>query len=441
MPDHLHYLFPLASDDLHAAVTALVPTLEKGNASLAELYRTWSFSDRGASRLVVRASTLPELLNGLHSFLNGCPKPDVVFVAMSVPATPPPLVYIFSGMGGQWNGMGATLYEVCPVFASALTTAEDALLAVSGGSRFVPAMLDLSSTSMTTNAGAQAGNFVLQVALLAELSSRLIAPYMGALGLSAGEPAAAYAAGSLSLGDAAKVAWTRLVMQNRVAEHNGGMLAVRASAATIAPLLPAEVEVAAVLSPHLSTVTGPTQALDALRTTLPSSIVTINIPMRAAYHSSIMEQANIPVDLVMALQDLSPQISARARHFSTVTGDEMFTPVNAAYWYASVRQPVLFQSAVESALRAGGAVFVELGPHSSVARAIDCIAGASASSVPSMLRGTNELLQLDRATIHLYLHGHAIQWRYAEACVPSVTTEQAVAPLGDGTHRVVPLAA
>ncbi|OQR90421.1 hypothetical protein ACHHYP_05520 [Achlya hypogyna] len=413
-----YFLFPLAGDnleELRAAACYITQDLLKHATDvdcLPALYRelTSASTFRGY-RAIVRASTPRQLLEGLRAIQDNTPLDDVVFLSTSAaPSSPARVIYIFNGMGTQWNGMGAELYQSLPAFRDTIEKAEGVFEVIGGRRSIVATMMDTTSCSMSFNGSGQAGNFLLQVGLLGLLSSRLVSPPVGAIGLSAGEPAAAYCAGSLSLSDAATVVHARLTMQERVSGQPSGMLAVLAGESTVRPFLGEDVEIAGILAPTLITVTGLTPALQAFTRALPPGITTIDVPMKAAYHSKIMESAGIPADLVAALEGISP--TTPQRHLiSTVTGDFVTGPdQNGVYWWQNVRQPVRFQEALTKALSVAD-VFVELGPHPSVARSIAATAAATHSAVRSlatMQRGINELLAIDRVVANLFLSGHDI---------------------------------
>ncbi|OQR88796.1 hypothetical protein THRCLA_10096, partial [Thraustotheca clavata] len=88
------------------------------------------------------------------------------------------------------------------------------------------------------------------LALLALINSLVDCQPAGVIGLSAGEPAAAYCAKSLSLSDAALVVNTRLAMQERVVNENGGMLAVITDIHTLRQYMNGDaIEIAGILAP------------------------------------------------------------------------------------------------------------------------------------------------------------------------------------------------
>src|SRR5262249_30009836 len=132
-------------------------------------------------------------------------------------------VFVYTGMGPQRWGMGRELYLSEPVFRDAIDAIDDCLERQAGWSLRAEWRTDQQCSRMGEVLIAQIANFSLQVGLTALWRSWGVTP--GAIvGHSAGEIAAAYAAGALSLEQAVAVIHTRARLQQRQAGA-GGMLA------------------------------------------------------------------------------------------------------------------------------------------------------------------------------------------------------------------------
>ena len=108
------------------------------------------------------------------------------------------VVFVFSGMGPQWWGMGRALLESEPVFRAAADAIDAAFRRVAGWS-ILEAMRAPEATSRMHETGiAQPANFVVQVALAALLKSCGVTP-RAIVGHSVGEVAAAHVAGARSI--------------------------------------------------------------------------------------------------------------------------------------------------------------------------------------------------------------------------------------------------
>lgn len=171
-----------------------------------------------AYRTAVVARNCQEMLDALEALANG----DEIGAVATEDVRGP--VFVFSGMGPQWWAMGRQLMEDEPVFRDAVRKV-DQIFAESAGWSIVEAMLQPEAESrMSETEVAQPANFALQVGLLALCQSRGIRP-SAVVGHSAGEPAAAYAAGVYSLEEATRIIFHRSRLQ-QTTSGQGSMLAV-----------------------------------------------------------------------------------------------------------------------------------------------------------------------------------------------------------------------
>lgn len=163
---------------------------------------------------------------------------------------------------------------------------------------------------------------------------------------------------------------------------SGRMLAVALSEKEVRQLLQQEglekkVEVACLNSPTSTVLAGPESVLQHLKTRIPGSTSSTLIPGNIAFHSSHVTP--ILGDMQHRLAFMRPSgnsdgkskatkegaVSAWSLPFiSTVTG-RVVTAVTPEYWCDNVRQPVLFQRAVETMFGGETApdVVIEVGPH------------------------------------------------------------------------------
>src|SRR5690606_12821610 len=115
-----------------------------------------------------------------------------------VSAHSPPVCFVFSGQGTQWSGMALGLREADRTFAAELQRIDEAF-AAAGSIRPIEELERVGPTSRLERTDvAQVCLFAVQAALLNVLEQRGIRPSV-VMGHSAGELAAAYAAGMLTL--------------------------------------------------------------------------------------------------------------------------------------------------------------------------------------------------------------------------------------------------
>jgi acyl transferase domain-containing protein len=205
------------------------------------------------------------------------------------PARP---VFVFSGMGPQWWGMGQQLFEREPVFADFMTRADAAFRVVSGWSILDEMRRSKDASRINQTIYAQPAIFLLQAGLLELLKSWGVHP-AAVIGHSLGENASAYAAGVLSLEQAVFVGYHRSQILARAAGLGGGMLAVGMSEdeaqALIAPY-GNQVTIAAINGPKGITLAGDTEALAEIASRLKvRSIFNRTLQVEVAYHSAFMD--------------------------------------------------------------------------------------------------------------------------------------------------------
>jgi amino acid adenylation domain-containing protein len=279
----------------------------------------------------------------------------------------PRLVFLYPGQGSQWPGMAAGVYARWPAFARALDEALAALApAQADGLRELLLSADdseattrLTATRVADTRHAQPALFAVEYALSRALGELGLLP-SAAIGHSLGEFAAAVSAGVMRLDDAARVVRARA--EAMAAQPRGGMLAVRASAATLQTLLPPELEIACYNAPALQVVSGPAEAIDRLHGALgEAGLSAQRLQVSHGFHSAAMEGA-LPA-LRAALQGVA--LSAPTLPvYACATGDPLTAAqaCSADYWAGQMRAPVRFSAAVQAELARPDTVFIEVGP-------------------------------------------------------------------------------
>ena len=274
------------------------------------------------------------------------------------------VVFVFPGQGAQWAGMGRELAECSPVFASRLAECELALAP----------WVDWSLREVLAGAGgapALEAAEVVQPALWAVMVS-LAAVWEAAgvvpdavVGHSQGEIAAACVAGMLSLRDAAAVVALRGQALSAL-DLQGGMVSVVMPAAAVRELVEpwaGRLSVAAVNGPAAVVVSGDLEALGEFEAELSARRV-LRWPIPASdFVAHSPRVAEIEQDLLADLAFIRPA-PGRIRLLSTAEGRWVDGPeLDAAYWYANVRNTVRFDEAIRSLADTGHRVFIEVSPH------------------------------------------------------------------------------
>ncbi|MFY0728116.1 SDR family NAD(P)-dependent oxidoreductase [Pseudomonas sp. NFX15] len=272
-------------------------------------------------------------------------------------------VFVFSGNGSQWQGMGKNLFTD-PVFHAAVSEIDAVFQPLAGYSLLGDLAGEYGEDRYHLTEIAQPALFALQVGVTRMLASLGVVPQV-VMGHSVGEVAAAWASGALTLEDATRVIFHRSRLQGLTA-GSGQMSAVGLSGSATADLLQElgleDVVVAGENSARGATVAGSLAGLERLEQVLTERQVFVRrLGLDYAFHSPAMNVIGEPV--VEALRDIVPR-ACRIPMISTVTGGALDGErLDAEYWWQNIRFPVLFQSASETLCEQGYNVFVEVGPH------------------------------------------------------------------------------
>ncbi|WP_394849275.1 SDR family NAD(P)-dependent oxidoreductase [Pendulispora brunnea] len=320
------------------------------------------------------------------------------------------LLFVYTGMGPQWWGMGRELFAAEPAFRRAVEECDEAFRDASGWSIWEEMARDEPTSRMHRTEVAQPANAVLQIALTRLWAEWGIVPD-AVLGHSVGEVGAAYACGALGVREAMRVAYHRSRLQQRLAGR-GGMLAVGLSEEAVAPWL-GRAAIAAVNSEESVTLAGDHLELGRIARALEAAghfqrALRVDVP----YHSPLMDEIEAP--LSSALESLAPKAPAIPL-YSTVTGERLEgEPLDGRYWWRNVRQAVRFAAAFEQAVRAGHTTFVEVGPHPVLAASMrDVLRSRRADGevVASLVRKAPELETMARALARVHFSGHTPSFR------------------------------
>ncbi|GAB7042998.1 MULTISPECIES: type I polyketide synthase [Catenuloplanes] len=315
-----------------------------------------------AYRAVAVAADAPGLRAALRGLASGEPADGVV--TGSPLGDGPKLVWVFSGHGSQWSGMGRELLDTEPAFAAAIDALEPVFLAEIG---FSPRQA-LRDGEFDAVDRIQTMIFAVQLGLAAMWRARGVTPD-AVIGHSVGEIAAAVTAGVLTVEDGARLICRRSILLRRVAGR-GAMAMVSLPFAQAAARLAGRTDVVAAIasSPSSTVVSGDPAALDALvRTWADEGLVTRRVASDVAFHSPHMDEL---VDELAAAVDFTPG-SPRIPIYPTALDDPR-APMTAdgAYWAGNLRNPVRLADAVTAASADGFHAFLEVSPHPVVTHSI-----------------------------------------------------------------------
>ena len=272
-------------------------------------------------------------------------------------------VFVFPGQGSQWKGRAVGLLNTAPAFADQMGLCDAAFAEFVDWSLLGAVGRHVSSPGLDRVDMVQPVLFAVMVSLAAQWRALGTEPD-AVLGHSEGEIAAAYVAGALSLRDAAKVVTLRSKAIRAIAGA-GGMVSIARPVERVHALIEPRcrsISVAAQNGPSSTVVTGIATELDDLMAVCErDDVPATRIPIDYAAHSSQVE--TLRESLRDTLSGLQPR-TADIAFISAVTGARLDTSIlDGDYWYANLRQPVLFEQAVRWSYEHGYRTFIEASLH------------------------------------------------------------------------------
>ena len=322
-------------------------------------------------------------------------------------------VFVFSGQGPQWWGMGRELLQEEKIFREKIEECDELFSGFGEWSLLEELLRDEASSRMQQTAIAQPAIFSLQVALASLWQSWGVKP-AAVVGHSVGEIAAAHIAGVLTLREAARVVFHRGRCMNQ-APDTGRMLAAGLNATEAEELVagyPGQVAVAAFNSPNSVTLSGNAEPLEEIARALEArGIFNRFLQVKYAFHSHHMDAAKH--DLLRALGAVETQPAKRPM-LSTVTGAIVNgDSLDAAYWWSNVREPVRFTGAIAELCAQGHTLFLELGAHPALTMPIsETLAHCSVAgkALFSLRRKASDLATMFTNLSALYAAGSPVEW-------------------------------
>jgi len=323
------------------------------------------------------------------------------------------VVFVFSGQGSHWTGMGKELYAHSPIFKQSIDDWEKAF------SQFVSWSLVEELHKTESENRYQETDIIQPVLLAVEIALAKLWQSVGitpdaVVGHSMGEVAAAYFVGIVSLDEAAQIICQRSLLMKRLS-GKGSVLFTETSieqAQTFIEPYQDKVSIAVSNSPQATVLAGDTTIIHQIKTELEEKEIFCRfVKMSVASHSPQMDE--IKEDLRSTLQNICPQ-SANIPFYSTVRTQILDgTALTADYWVDNLREPVLFGKTVENLLEDQHTVFIEMTPHPVLLVQIQQIIQNGewkALAVPSLYRDKNEIKEFGNSITKLYTGGYPLDW-------------------------------
>ncbi|KAF8215370.1 hypothetical protein K438DRAFT_1801130 [Mycena galopus ATCC 62051] len=377
-------------------------------------------------RLAVSASTHKELVEKL-----------VNAVVVQPPNLPAQAVFVFSGQGNQYLGMGRRLYEESALFRRCIDECQ-VVLTTSGFPGVLPIILGTDGSELTAIEEFevyQASIFALEYGLAQLWISWSIVP-TAVVGHSLGEYAALVIAGVLAMNDALLIVAHRArLMVQKCAVESTAMIAVNLGPEAIEALLRqskdiSELTIACYNSPVDCVLSGPVEQLKAFKAHLETKArcksAFISVPF--GYHSSAM------TPLVDDLTMIAKRVASRPPIIpiiSNVLGDVVLpgdaSVFTAGYFARHCTEPVQFDRGVRALMsrlefRKVDA-WIEIGPHTTCLPMLKAIPTLSKDTLllASLRKHQPPSATLAASLVQLYTSNFSLQWRAVFAHLPRVT--------------------
>ncbi|TWF40663.1 amino acid adenylation domain-containing protein [Chitinophaga polysaccharea] len=398
---------------LQAMVSRYISFLRESEASIGAIARSMALSrDAYACRLAWQATSKEEAARQLQEYVDGRGQHSV-YVGDSL-AAPGKIAWLFTGQGAQYWNMGRELYDTNGVFRRVLDDC-DVFLKKSWPFSLTDLLYrkpkEEANTLLRQTVFTQPALFAIECALAEVWRSWGIVPDI-VMGHSAGEYAAAYAAGVFSLYDGLALITARAALMNAVKEE-GSMAVVFADAVKVAAAIQPygnDLSVAAINGPELTVISGKKEAVQAITHSLKQAGVgSREMQVSHAFHSSLMEPVLKPFyKIATGVHYHLPVIPLVSNVTGAVAGKEI---TDAAYWGKHILAPVLFSQGIQTIKAAGEYTLMELGPQPSLLSMAQLTLQYDEDRLlPVMREGRSSWTTMLNALMALHVKGVAVNW-------------------------------
>ncbi|MGA2411640.1 MAG: acyltransferase domain-containing protein, partial [Candidatus Binataceae bacterium] len=319
------------------------------------------------------------------------------------------VVFLYTGAGAQYPGMGGELYQTSPVFREAIDYCDKLLGPDANGLTLKSVMAATAESAAPIHeiGWAQPAMFAIEYALTKLWRSWGVIP-SAVIGHSVGEYAAACVAGVFSVEDGLRLIAERGRLMQSLPP--GGMMAalfapIDEIEAAIFPLR-GRVAIAAFNAPGSVVISGETSAVEiVLADFARRNVIGQRLFVSLAAHSPLMEPALDRMERLAGSVAMSPPTIPIAWN---LTGRPLPNGVapDAIYWRSHMREPVRFADGIKSLYDDGFRIFLEVGPHPTLlALAQQSLPEKGNLLLTSLRRGREDWNELLTSLADLHVHG------------------------------------
>ena len=286
--------------------------------------------------------------------------------------------FVFCGQGAQHINMGYDMCQTYPVFLQSIKRCDKLWRNLTGESfieknkLFLPEFKDIDKSNIKINEPivAQPALFFYQISLFELYKSYGVLP-TAVIGHSAGEVAAFYASGSISLEDCVKISYYRSIYQQKTHGH-GNMIVINKSYQELEEIvdtnLLSKLELACINDKSSIVLAGSSEYIKELNIYLDSKqifnrIIRGDCPFHSSFQDIIRDDI---LNNTKSIKFIQPEIEL----ISSTLGEKItIDSYTSDYWWKNIRNRVLFYQAIKELNYID--IFVELGPHPVLTNNID----------------------------------------------------------------------
>ncbi len=374
-------------------------------------------------RLCLVGESLRDMRDSLNNYLSGESDSNIALNREEKDFNKK-IVFMFTGQGSQYSGMGADLYESSPLFRETMDKCDKLFEPFLDRSIVDIIYNEEFSDDLNMTVYTQPVIFSVEYALYKIWESWGVTPSV-VMGHSIGEYVAACVAGIFTLEDAVKLVAVRgRLMQSLPA--NGAMAVIIADEETVKKSIANykdSISIAAVNAPENVVISGESEAIVALMVTLtdldiPSQFLQISHAIHSQLMYPIVEEFRQRASEINYATPVLPIISNETGRRG---GSDMAC---ADYWTDHIRRPVRFYETMVTLDQEGFEIFLELGATTTLmSLGMQCIPDNSGlwlytlgmdnsffNMRPSRIEGKSDWEQVLKSVALLYVHGVDIDW-------------------------------